>query len=102
MLATNFQLRLNLFLDAIASLEVGMSVSHICKLIWPSIPNLVTSTFLKVWHIIHYMGGSTLLLFGQKFKILKMSKFIKTHQVETIYAKKLSKGGGKVGFSETP
>ena len=31
-----------------------------------------------------------------------MSKFIKTHYIETIYAKKLSKGGGKVGFSKTP
>ena len=29
-----------------------------------------------------------------------MSKFIKTHYIETIYAKNLSKGGGKVGFSK--
>ena len=31
-----------------------------------------------------------------------MSKSIKTLKVETIYAKKLSKGGGKVGFSKNP
>ena len=39
---------------------------------------------------------------GPSPKLKKMSKFVQTHLVETIYAKKLSKGGGKVGFSETP
>ena len=52
------------------------------------------------------MGSSTLLLFNWKKGAPKIEKKTSQsnniHWEESIYAKKLSKGGGKVGFSKNP
>ena len=62
----------------------------------------------QLWSLKCYygqMGTSSLLLFSLKWpitKVEKTSKSLKTHWMESIYAKIWSERNGKVGFSGTP